>query len=353
MNKKLLTILGVATMALSTGCVQTNNSTNSTPAEDPAKKVLADSEVDRWVVHGPNTVGDVLNGWDDKTAEVFEATTMTATSVEEVGKVSKDVADKLATKNLKYLYTIDVTFGTTDAGWTTRVMRDGKKYDINGSYAFKVGKVGKAEVEVEGENGPELKTVYSTTQWISDPKTAHAESLTPETCFVPTWVEEADENGFNWSMNPAVIGGAGTYTLIAAQYKEVSAADVPGYAFALVKKAEAEAATEDAEVTEFKHEDHTFGLIGDFNGWGADLAMTGTDGSYSCEVELAADQSFKVRLDGEWTTSWGAAALVSSPEGAFGSTDDGNIKCLVAGTYVVTIGNFTASGGAEITITAK
>lgn len=359
MNKKLLTILGVATMALSTGCqfLGGNTSTNSTPATDNNDVVLADAESAAWVVHGNNMVGDVSNGWDDKDASVFEATSMTAISINGAKEINAEVGAALDAKNVKYLYTIDVTLGTNDAGWTTKVMREGKKYEVNGSYAFKAGKVAKADVEVENEDGTtSTKTVYSTTQWISDPHTAHAEALTPDTVFVPTWTEAKDENGFSWGDNPAAIGGAGVYTLIVAQYEEVSAADVAGYGFALVKKEAKDAATEDVEVVSYKADEHTYGLVGSFasSGWadGKDTAMTGENGTYTGELTLNAGEEVKVRADGAWSYNWGAAAVKSAPEGAFDLSGD-NIKCSVAGTYVFTISNFTESGSAEITITAK
>lgn len=346
MNKKLLTLLGVAFMAVSTGCNNTNTTSSSSADEGFSTTVLADSEYHGWYVHGQNQVGDLVNGWDDKANEVYEATKMTAASLNDVAQISEEVATTLKAKGVKYLYTIDVTFGVNDAGWTTNVMKnDGKKYTINGSYAFKVGKVSySAELDI-----------YSTSQWISDPHTAHAEAVN-NNVFVPTWTETDDENGFNWGHNPACIGGAGTYTLIAAQYNAVSASDTPGYGFALVLKEAGTAATEDVEVLKYVADDHTYGLVGSFaaSNWGAsdDIAMTGENGTYTAEITLAENEEFKVRADSEWTYSWGANAVVSSPEGAFTLPEDGNIVCAVAGTYTVTISNFTEVGGAEITIVA-
>lgn len=344
MNKKLLTILGVAFMALGTGCDNTNNS--SKPEEGFSTTVLADTASHAWVVHGNNKIGDLNNDWDSKSNELYEASTMTAVSLNDVAQISEEVATTLKGKDLKHLYTLDVTFGENDASWTTRVMKaDGKIYDINGSYAFKVGKVSYSE----------SLDVYATNQWISDPKTAHAESLT-DNVFVPVWQETPDENGFSWSMNPACIGGAGTYTLIAAEYNTASTATTPGYGFALVLKEAGTAATEDVEVVKYVADDHTYGLVGSFasSNWadGADIAMTGENGTYSGEITLAVGEEFKVRADGAWTYSWGANAVTSSPDGAFDLPTDGNIVCAVAGTYTVTISNFTEAGGASIVITA-
>lgn len=52
-------------------------------------------------------------------------------------------------------------------------------------------------------------------------------------------------------------------------------------------------------------------LIGDFNGWGGDLAMTQAGAIWSVkEVELVAGQGFKLRKDGGWDVNRGAAGDV-------------------------------------------
>ena len=155
--------------------------------------------------------------------------------------------------------------------------------------------------------------------------------------FMPVWQEEADENGFSWASNPVVIGGSGLYTLVIAQYANASSPENPGYGIGLVLKEEQEGIAYE-EVLEFVPADHTYGIIGSFEGseWGSDVAMEDNgDGTWTGEVELKAGDEFKVRADGDWTYSWGDGA--------------DNLKCEEDGTYVVTI----SFDGGEGTVTAE
>ncbi|MBR6156072.1 MAG: hypothetical protein IKQ27_03880, partial [Lachnospiraceae bacterium] len=216
----------------------------------------------------------------------------------------------------------ELIFGTNDAGWTTNFLKDGKLYRANGSYAFKVAQ---CTVDVDGDN-----KVYAEDQWISDPKTAYAESLTPDTVWYPIWQEEPDEYGFSWASNPVVTGGSGVYTLVIAQYNSVSAAGNPGYGVGLVLK-EAKDGIPYEEILEYVPADHTYGIIGGFNDWNGDVAMEKTaDNTWVGEVELTAGTEFKVRADGAWDYSWGNGAdnLVAEEDGTyevtivFNSADD-------------------------------
>ena len=287
-----------------------------------AKKpvVLADEGHAAWVAHGQYLLADgTENSWGGKDTALYEKSALKAISIEDVKAIDADLYETLKGKDVKFLYTIDLIFGTNDAGWTTDFMSDGKLYRANGSYAFKVAQ---CTVDVDGDN-----KVYAEDQWISDPHTAYAESLTPKTMFMPVWQEEADENGFSWANNPVVIGGAGLYTLVIAQYNATSAPGTPGYGIALIQK-EAKEGIAYEEVIPYVPADHTYGIVGGFasSDWGnagPDIAMTGGDGTWTGEVELKAGDEFKVRADNDWTYSWG--------------NGEGNFVCEEDGTYVVTI----------------
>jgi hypothetical protein len=298
--------------------------TTPEPAAEPV--VLADETHALWTAHGQYLLADgTQNGWNGKDTEVYEASALTAIALEDVKAIDEDVYNALAAKDVKYLYTIDLIFGTNDAGWTTDCLIGGKLFKANGSYAFKIAQ---CTVDVDGDN-----KVYAEDQWIHDPKTAHSESLTPDTLFVPVWQEEADENGFSWASNPVVIGGAGLYTLVIAQYNNPSTPDQAGYGIALVMK-EAKEGIAYEEILEWVAADHTYGIIGGFNEWGSDVAMTDNgDGTWSGEVELTAGTEFKVRADGAWDYSWGDP-----------STENGNCVVDADGTYVVTISFATGEG---------
>ena len=97
--------------------------------------------------------------------------------------------------------------------------------------------------------------------------------------------------------------------------------------------------------------DHSYSLIGAFGGhnWDTDVDMAKEEGQdvWKATVELAANDQLKIRLDHDWTNSYGFAQVVSAPEGAF-VADSGNIKCVTAGTYQFTLS--FVEGAAQIAI---
>ena len=334
--KKLLAVLLAALMVFSVVACQKPAETKAPETEAPTEApaaVLEDTESALWAAHGQYLLADgTENAWNGKSSDLYEASALKAIALEDVKAIDETLYNALKGKDIKYLYTIDLIFGTNDAGWTTNFLKDGVLYKANGSYAFKVAK---CSVDIDGDT-----KVYIEDQWISDPKTAYAESLTPETAFYPVWQEEADENGFSWASNPVVIGGAGLYTLVIAQYKAVSAAGTPGYGVGLIKKEDKEGIAYE-EIVTFVPEEHTYGIVGTVNGWGetADIEMTEVeDLHWQGEVELEADAEIKVRADSAWDNSWGDGA--------------DNIKITEAGTYVVDI-TFDADGNGSVTWNKK
>ena len=321
--KKVLTLLLAAVLILSfAACTQK-------PAEP-----LADTSHELWVAHGQFLLADgTQNGWNGKDASLYEKSALKAIALEDVKAISAELYDALSAKEVKYLYTTDLIFGTNDATWSSNCLIDGVLYKANGSYCFKIAQ---CDSEVDGD-----KKVFSEAQWISDPHTAYAESLTPKTVFYPVWQEEKDANGFAWDSNPVVIGGPGLYTLVIAQYKNASAAGQPGYGVGLVLKEKKEGIAYE-EIKTWVAADHTYGIIGDFEGnsWDHDFAaMTSAgDNKWTAEVELKAGKEFKVRADGAWDNSWGK--------------DGGNMTVEADGTYVVTI-EFDAQGNGTVTAAAK
>jgi hypothetical protein len=56
--------------------------------------------------------------------------------------------------------------------------------------------------------------------------------------------------------------------------------------------------------------DHTWGVIGSFNGWAADVEMVVSGNTATATIEILADDAdkkFKVRADGAWTINYGHA----------------------------------------------
>ena len=309
--KKVLVLLLAAAMVLSmTAC-------------SGGGAALKDESHASWVSHGQFLLADgTENSWNGKSTELYEKSALEAIALKDVKAISEDLYKALEGKEVKYLYKTELIFGTNDAGWTTNFLKDGKLFRANGSYAFKIAQ---CTVDVDGDN-----KVYAEDQWISDPKTAYAESLTPDTVWYPIWQEEPDEYGFSWASNPVVTGGAGVYTLVIAQYNSVSAAGNPGFGVGLVLK-EAKDGIAYEEILEYIPADHTYGIIGGFNDWAGDVAMEKVDDkTWVGEVDLTAGTEFKVRADGAWDYSWGNGAdnLVAEEDGTyevtivFNSADD-------------------------------
>ena len=307
-----------------------------------SEEVLKDENSAGWVIHGQVKLADgTENGWNGKDSALYVKSKMTATSVKDVSTIDKGVAKALSKKNVKYLYKYEgVHLGENDAGWRARYHIGDDFYNVNGSYVFKVAK---CSYDAEDD-------VWAEDQWIHDPKTAHTEALTSN-IFMPTWQQTLDEWGFAWNSNLVVTGGAGTYTIVVAQYDVVQSATVPGYGLAAIKTAEGTAVDEAVKEETFSPAAHTYGVIGSFegSGWGSDVALAGT-GPYTATVTLAENDEFKIRADGEWTLSWGWSNVDydTMPADAFEDAG-GNIKCLVAGSYTVTV-SFSRLGVAKIAL---
>ena len=321
--KKILVMLLAAAMVISIAAC------TAKPAEP-----LADKDHELWVAHGQYLLADgTKNEWNGKDSSLYEKSALTAIALEDVKAISEELYNTLSKKSVKYLYKIDLIFGTNDAGWPTNCMIDGVLYKANGSYAFKIAQ---CSSDVDGET-----KVYSEDQWISDPKTANVESLTPKTVFYPVWQEEADANGFSWASNPVVIGGAGLYTVVVAQYTNASAAGQPGFGVGLVLKEKKDGIAYE-EIKTFVPADHTYGIVGSFesSGWadGKDTAMTADGDKWVGEIELKAGDELKVRADGAWDYNWGNGSE--------------NFKVEADGTYVVTL-TFDAEGNGTVTVEAK
>lgn len=83
------------------------------------------------------------------------------------------------------------------------------------------------------------------------------------------------------------------------------------------------------------------GVIGDFNGWGSDVAMTQvTPHNWYVETAIAADGGLKFRADGGWTDSWGGSVNIA--DGAYGTSEyNGGNLTVPAGTYRIYFNDIT------------
>lgn len=350
MRKLGLSVLALISAFALAGC--TGSSSEKKESVDYTK-VLKDETNNGWVIHGQNVLADGTdNGWNGKTKELYEKSKMTAISINDAAAIDSAVGEKLKAKNVEYLYKYEgYMLGKTAVGWNTNYESGSDLYSIDGTYAFKA-----ATVSYDADD-----EVYSEVQWIPDPKTAHAEALT-ENLYIPPWTETPNKNGLSWSSNQVVTSGAGVYTIIVAQYKENSTADVSGYGIAVVKTAEAGsdwAKPTATKVEAFIASEHTYGVIGGFpasESWTKDAPMTAnaTNTEWTADIVTeAANTEIKVRADGAWDVAWGYDALDTDSKKLTSGKEGDNIVLTEAGTYTVTLKNVTVTRGATITLAKK
>ena len=91
--------------------------------------------------------------------------------------------------------------------------------------------------------------------------------------------------------------------------------------------------------------DHTWGVIGSFNGWAADVEMVVSGNTATATIEMLADDAdkkFKVRADGSWDNNYG----FNSEDGSLAPVDGtqfaanyngGDIVVAEAGTYEIVL----------------
>ena len=90
---------------------------------------------------------------------------------------------------------------------------------------------------------------------------------------------------------------------------------------------------------------NSIGLVGDFTSWedDADVVMEQvTPHNWYTNVTIASDGGVKFRVDGSWTTSWGAAVNVGSQAYGTGVLNEPTNITVPAGTYDVYFNDITA-----------
>jgi hypothetical protein len=242
---------------------ETNNPTNnegSTPVQ-PTEPGVAKQYSTTVYSNGTFTyhaVGGYVQDWTPT-----EENTMKAVSIADVALYSTDVADYLTEMNAKYTkgekagikalflmedYVLDNQ--PENASMSPALVKDSEGNTtlvaLNQGYAIKCIRAYYDDVD----------ETYINDRWISDPRVAHTETLTPDTLFMPKWVEtpaEGEEGLGTWADNPVVIGGAGEYTVIFVEYKGANTADSPKYGMALIKTKELEEPKTTAELIEEEH----------------------------------------------------------------------------------------------------
>lgn len=172
MKKLLIVALMLLTSISMVGCV--------------SDEVLANADKDYYVT-------GQFAGWGDVTkVDTFKMTAI-ALSDERV----KPFVKQLKGATALYIFEVSITEGAT---WSTDVERNSLKQSFNGNHAVKIVRTATDDEIVE--------------LWLPSPE-ASVTNLTPETYWVPEYVEASTGNG-SWENNPVVYLN-GTYYVIYAE----------------------------------------------------------------------------------------------------------------------------------------
>ena len=263
------------------------------------------------------------------------------TTLENVKALDAGVGAALEAKGaaLKKVYSLSgVSVGLEELGWSQKFKQDDKIMRANASYCLKIIKT---TYSMEDD-------VWGETKWNPDPHTSHVENL--KNYWSPTFQEEADADGFAWDQNPVVTGGAGIYTVVFAEYNAAPDLATCNFGCAFIRTEEKQGVAY-TEVKDWVASDHTYGLIGSFDGhsWDGDVAqLTGeNNGPYKCVYQIPAETQFKVRADGKWDDSWGYDAVTVGADLLSGKPGD-NMIMKASGTYEISI--TFVDGNAQISI---
>lgn len=189
-------------------------------------------------------VGGLLGDWNDYT----DANKMTEITVEELDPSLREKLD--STREIFGIYKFEGRKFTVGAGYTKPAVKDDEPITLDGGFSFKV--VHAFYDEEDGNMIPQ--------QWNPGPGASHVENLTPDTVFMPKWVEtpaKGEEYLGAWNDDPLVISGSGIYTVYFIDYVGPNSAEVAKYAVALIKT---EALEEPKTTAELIVEEHA-GLV--------------------------------------------------------------------------------------------
>ena len=320
----LLTLLAVLGLA---ACNKTQEPETQEEEKSEEKSEQQEEQVD------PNISYHVVGGYFDDWNNYSEDNKMTNITKEDLATLNKGVADQLADKEIVALLKYEGRVFNVGPTWTANAVVDGETVAMNGGYTIKVVR---AKYDEEDDN-------TFADQWNPDPKTSCVANYTPDTLFMPKWVEtavEGEEGLGTWADNPVVIGGAGEYTVIFVEYKGANTADSPKYGMALIKTKELEEPKTTAELIEEEHAALVDGTVTEatlFEDVKATVkavaAEDNADGGKDVKVVLELDGVlFALTFNAEDTTG-----LEAGKEVTFSGKIDASAAAVAVGDYNVEI----------------
>ena len=199
-----LTISGCSLLPF--GPVRRNNQSTSS-AQGMNQEILKDGRFESIHIYGQNTIRYQNRNYQNDWAR-NENNAMQAISLNDLANIDVDLANNLSNKRIKGLYRLDglVFKSSTNVGWTSYALKDGRLTEYDGSYVFKACGLN------NDENG-----ILQTSAWFPSPE-FHGESLTPDTLFITdNMSNRPDQYDFDENSNPVALI-SGTFTAILATY---------------------------------------------------------------------------------------------------------------------------------------
>ncbi|MDY0317118.1 MAG: hypothetical protein RBQ64_00900 [Candidatus Izemoplasmatales bacterium] len=151
-----------------------------------------------------------FNGWDTKPEGMMEAISINDPRVASIVE---------ALEGVKFLYLLEATLPAEDAGWAVNYIIDGVNTTLNGNLTVKVIRT------MAGD--PDTRD-----WWAQSPESGQINNLTPDTLFVPEFVENATTSNVvgegeeavtftsgAWNDNPAALQ-AGVYYIVFAEFND-------------------------------------------------------------------------------------------------------------------------------------
>ena len=165
-----------------------------------------------------------VGGFYDNWADYTDSNRMSQISLFELKNDYPEVYQNLEIFDVKSIYIINDREFKNINSWTSPLYQDGNRFDYDAGYTLKV-------VEAYYDS---IDKTYFPNRWICDPITVHTGNLTPNSLYIPEWVEF--NQGFGtWNENPIVTAGDGLYSVIFVDYGRTSSSNQTGVALGVVK----------------------------------------------------------------------------------------------------------------------
>ncbi|QWB95749.1 hypothetical protein KHQ89_07420 [Mycoplasmatota bacterium] len=132
-------------------------------------------------------------GWDAVTSSDDYKMEAIARNDERIDSIVKE------TKDAEAIYILEITLPSEAAGWDVTYTIDGTETVFDGNLTVKVIQT---DVDSEVPN-----------YWAQSPESLEVKNLTPDTLYVPSFVETSEDGSGTWNDNPVALK-AGTYDFV-------------------------------------------------------------------------------------------------------------------------------------------